>query len=245
MFSRLRSGLGAKQSQNDQPSHPVSGPGAAASMSHAQITSLIEFADRDVPPAVRPVLEAFAGLLLEWNRAYNLVGSGTSRTIWTHHMLDSLAVVNLLEGQTVTDIGSGAGFPGLVLAMACPTRQFVLVDANGKKTRFLAHVKRQLGLANLEIVHTRAERAHATGLRNSETLIARALGAITYFLDVSTPLAAPGAQWLAMKGKIPHEEMESLPEDFRVERIWQIRIEGLAGERHVIALRRSDPAQSR
>ncbi|MHB1543022.1 MAG: 16S rRNA (guanine(527)-N(7))-methyltransferase RsmG [Gammaproteobacteria bacterium] len=211
-------------------------------MSHAGSSSRIEFSDRAVPPAIRPALEAFAGLLLEWNRAYNLVGSGASQTIWTHHILDSLAVVSLLEGSTVVDIGSGAGFPGLVLAIACPSRQFVLVDANGKKTRFLGQAKRQLKLANLEIVHARAEGYGTMGSRSPGTLIARALGSIAYFLDVSEPLAGPGAQWLAMKGRIPHEEMESLPKGYRVERLWQIRIEGLAAERHVIDLRRVDSA---
>ncbi len=212
-------------------------------MNPAEVPSVIEFSDRAVPPGIRPSLEAYAALLLEWNRAYNLIGPGAARTIWTHHILDSLAIAGLLEGSPVADIGSGAGFPGIVLAIACPDRRFVLIDANGKKTRFLERVKRALGLTHLDIVQARAGEDLSISLGSQMTLVSRALGSIAYFLEVSAPLATPGAQWLAMKGRIPHEELESLPEGYRVERLWQVRIEGIHAERHVIDLRQTDPAK--
>lgn len=203
----------------------------------------IAYTSRGMDPALRARLDAFAELLLHWNRAYNLIGVGATRTLWTHHLLDSLAVLTLVEGETVADVGSGAGFPGLVLALACPARRFLLIEANGKKVRFLAQAQRELDLPNLEVIHARAEDLATGRLPGVGTLITRALGTIPYFLEVSAHLAGDGAQWLAMKGRIPHQEIRALPGGFRVKQIWQIRIEGLDAERHVIELHRGDPAQ--
>ncbi len=204
--------------------------------------TLVTFSDERVEPAIRPALQRFVELLVEWNRVYNLVGPGASPAIWTHHVLDSLSVTSLIEGARVADIGSGAGFPGLVLAIAFPARSFVLFDANGKKARFLAHAKRQLGLDNIEIVNARVEETRASSRPSFGTLITRALGTIAYFLEVSSPLAGPGTQWLAMKGRIPREEIESLPRGYRLEKLWRIRIAEVLAERHVVDLRLTDAA---
>src|SRR5262245_13220868 len=132
--------------------------------------------------------------LVKWNETYNLTAITKREEMITHHLLDSLSVNGDLSGETVADVGTGAGFPGLPLAVVNPQRKFTLIDSNNKKVRFVAHAARTLGLANVEAVHARAE-APRTG-KPFDTVIARAFAALPELLEKIEPLCGPDTRVL-------------------------------------------------
>ena len=132
------------------------------------------------------------------------------------HLLDSLAVRAHLRGLAVADVGSGAGFPGLPLAIADPDRRFTLVESTGKKAKFLSHVVARLELPNVEVVPLRAESYKPP--RPFDSVIARALGPLAEFVRVAGHLAARSGRLLAMKGKVPESEIQALPAGWKAAR---------------------------
>jgi 16S rRNA (guanine527-N7)-methyltransferase len=172
--------------------------------------------------------------LERWNRTYNLTAITQREEMVTHHLLDSLSVHADLQGTTVADVGTGAGFPGLPLAVVNPQRRFTLIDSNGKKVRFVAHAARVLELSNVTAVHTRAESSNPAS--PFDTVIARAFAALPDLLRQVTPLCGPQTRVLAMKGKWPEREIEALPPGWRVATSRQIDVPGLGETRCVIAL---------
>jgi 16S rRNA (guanine527-N7)-methyltransferase len=176
--------------------------------------------------------------LLRWNRTYNLTAITKPEEMVTHHLLDSLAVQVDLQGDTVADVGTGAGFPGLPLAVVNPRRRFTLIDSNGKKVRFVSHAARLLQLANVEALHARVESATGT----FDTVIARAFAALPDLLLAVAGLCHANTRVLAMKGKWPTQELERVPAGWQVEYSRLIEVPGLGEERCVIALRRQTGA---
>ncbi len=174
--------------------------------------------------------------LSHWNKTYNLTAIGERRDMVVRHLLDSLAVWTLLEGLRVIDVGTGAGFPGLPLAIADPHRQFTLLDSNGKKVRFVAHAARTLDLGNVQAVHARAE-SH-TPSTIYDTVVTRAFAPLPELLEKVAGLCGPNTLVLAMKGRRQSAESEGLPAGWRIETDRDLSIPGLAESRHVIALRR-------
>jgi 16S rRNA (guanine527-N7)-methyltransferase len=170
--------------------------------------------------------------LERWNRTYNLTAIREEDRI-THHLLDSLAVHTDLAGDSVADVGTGAGFPGLPLAVVNPRRRFTLIDSNGKKVRFVAHATRLLELTNVEAVHARVESTR----RPFDTVIARAFAALPELVRKVAPLCAPQTRVLAMKGQWPQDELDALPSDWSVVGSREIRVPGLDEARCVIVLR--------
>src|ERR1700722_20886526 len=132
--------------------------------------------------------------LERWNRAYNLTAITERAEMLTHHLLDSLSVAPFVQGSTLADVGTGAGFPGLPLALIAPGRRCVLVDSNGKKQRFVAHAARTLGLTNVEALHARAEDVRP--VQPFDTVVARACAALPQLLEWAGPLWGPGARVL-------------------------------------------------
>jgi 16S rRNA (guanine527-N7)-methyltransferase len=174
--------------------------------------------------------------LSRWNKTYNLTAIGQRRDMVVRHLLDSLAVWPLLEGSRVIDVGTGAGFPGLPLAIADPHRQFTLLDSNGKKVRFVAHAARTLELGNVQAVHARAE-TH-TPSTVYDTVVTRAFAPLPELLDKVAGLCGPHTLVLAMKGRRQSAEREGLPAGWRIEADHDLIIPGLAEARHVVVLRR-------
>ena len=179
--------------------------------------------------------------LARWNKRVNLTAIRSPEAMVSGHILDSLSVRAHLEGARVADVGTGAGFPGLPLAIAEPQKQFVLLDSNSKKIIFLEHVLADLGLSNAVAVRCRAE-DYAPG-EGFDTVIARALAATPLLLRLAGHLVGRGGVLLAQKGKYPAaelDELKNLPENWEY-RVTELIVPGLERRaRHVVCLRRAD-----
>ena len=177
--------------------------------------------------------------LARWNRTYNLTAIRTPEQMVTHHLLDSLAIHADLQGERVADVGTGAGFPGLPLAVVHPHRRFTLIDSNGKKVRFVSHAARVLELTNVEARHARVESV----IGPFDSVIARAFAALPDLLPTIATLCDRHTRVVAMKGKWPAQELERLPAGWQVEYARPIEVPGLGEQRCVIALRRAGDAE--
>lgn len=175
--------------------------------------------------------------LADWNQRFNLTAIRDPGEMLRKHLLDSLAVLPFLGGRTVVDVGSGAGFPGLPLAIADPDRHYTLIEATGKKVRFVRHVVGRLTLGNVAVVHGRAESWSPPA--PIDRVIARALGSLADFIRVAGHLAAPGGRLLAMKGRLPAGEIAALPRGWRLLAAHELPVPGLAAERHLLELARA------
>jgi 16S rRNA (guanine527-N7)-methyltransferase len=179
-------------------------------------------------------LIAYLVLLEKWNRAYNLTAVRDPLEMVPRHLLDSLAVLPWLAGPNVLDIGSGAGLPGIPLAVARPDLAFTLLDSNAKKTRFMLQAAAELGLANVAVVNTRVEDFRPP--QPFATLVTRAFASIPDMLAACGHLCAPGCRLLAMKGAVPQGELAALPAGFQVSAVHALEVPGLEARRHVIII---------
>ncbi len=186
-----------------------------------------------LPPDIEPRLLEFLRLLEKWNQAYNLTAVRDPEQMVTRHLLDSLAVLPYVRGSRALDIGTGAGLPGLPLALALPQTHFTLLDSNAKKTRFVTQAAHTLGLANVVVVQARAEKFQPA--EKFTTLLARAFASIPDMLATTRHLCAPGGRWLAMKGVFPQEELAAVPAGF-VAQVESLRVPGLEAARHVVII---------
>ena len=182
----------------------------------------------------------YVELLQRWNAAYNLTAVRDPAEMVTRHLLDSLAILPHVHGATLADLGSGAGLPGIPLAIAAPEREILLVDSNGKKARFLREAVRKLGLTHTRVAESRVENVEGT----FECITARAFASLGEMLARGGHLLAPEGRWLALKGRYPEDELAALPEGFRVEEIVALRVPGLDAERHLVVLRRAVDAKN-
>ena len=183
-------------------------------------------------------LDSFVNLLHKWNQTYNLVGTHDTNEIITRHIADSLAVSEYLQGKRIIDVGSGAGLPGIPLAIMQPQKQFVLLDANGKKIRFIQQVIAELGLHNITTVHERAENFCTTP--SFDLVLTRAFANIYDMLKVTKHLAKVEGCFLAMKGMQPVEELQSLPAEFRVDVVHVLDVPHLKAARCLIVIKHND-----
>ena len=171
-------------------------------------------------------LLVYLNLLHKWNQAYNLTAVRDLDSMVTRHLLDSLAILPWVKGPHLLDVGSGAGLPGIPLALALPELHVVLLDSNGKKIRFLQEVKRVLSLDNVDIVQTRVENYHPS--HGFDTVTSRAFSNLEQMIDWTHHLIAADGLWLAMKGKHPEDELALIHRPYRVE---TYSVAGLDGER--------------
>jgi 16S rRNA (guanine527-N7)-methyltransferase len=173
------------------------------------------------------------------NATFNLTAIRDRLGMLRKHVLDSLSLQPYLRGQRIADVGTGAGFPGLPLAIASPSRRFFLIEATGKKARFVAQTAERLGLTNVEVINARAEAYRPFEL--FDTVVARALSSLADFVAYAGHLCSPEGRLLAMKGKRPDEELAALPKSFRVLAVHRVKMPGLDDERHLVEL---SPARS-
>jgi len=179
--------------------------------------------------------------LERWNKTYNLTAVRDPKEMVTRHVLDSYAAQPYISGIRIIDVGTGAGLPGIPLALANPDMRFVLLDSNGKKVRFLQHVVGDLGLHNVTLVQARvADYAADSGF---DTVVCRAFTSLAEFVADSGHLAAPEGRLVAMKGKLPRDELNELPEGWSAEAVEPVHVPGLDAERHIIVIRREPSAK--
>lgn len=172
-----------------------------------------------------PLLD-YLFLLKKWNLAYNLTAVRDLESMVSKHIFDSLAILPWIKGDRIIDVGTGAGLPGIPLAIANPEKNFVLLDSNGKKTRFLNEVKRQLDLNNLEVVQFRVENYRPA--QGFDTVVSRAFSSLAQMIYWTEHLVAQDGIWLAMKGRYPDAELQEIKQHYKVE---PYTVEGVDGER--------------
>ena len=185
----------------------------------------------------------YIDLMVKWNRAYNLTSVREPAEIMTRHIFDCLAIIPYLKGNEIIDVGSGAGLPGIPLALACPEKNFTLIDSNGKKTRFLFHVQHILKIQNIYIVNERVEGYQKMNelkeggrLRRFDTLISRAFSSLREMLYNTEHLAQSDGIFLAMKGVYPLTELHEVHEEFKLCDVIKLNVPFLEGERHLVKL---------
>ena len=191
----------------------------------------------DLDEAQLARLVAHLDLLDDWNTRMNLTAIRDRPSQLTKHLLDSLTVLPYLQGERIADVGSGAGFPGIPLAIVEPHRHFTLIESTGKKCRFLEHVRDTLELKNVEVVQSRAE-GYEPEVR-FDTVIARAVGPVADLVKVAGPLVVGGGRLLAMKGRYPEAELAAKLNGWKVASVHPLTVPGLGEERHLVELVRS------
>jgi len=185
-------------------------------------------------PAVVAALLRYLALLRTWNRAYNLTGITGLEDMVVRHVLDSASARAYLAGSTVLDAGSGAGLPGVPLAVLDPARRFTLLDATGKKINFLHQVVKELRLSDVTLARARLEQWQPA--QSFDTVICRALGTLAEFIALCGRFLAPAGRLVAMKGRRPAEELRAVSAPWRVATVDRVTVPGLAAVRHIVVL---------
>ena len=179
-------------------------------------------------------LLAFVSLIEKWNKAYNLTAIRNREEMLRLHILDSLALLPFVRGEKIADIGTGAGLPGIPLAIFMPQQKFTLVDSNAKKTRFVQQAILELKLTNVEVVHSRVENL---GRANEfDAVLSRAFASLSDIMAWTEYLLQSGGELIAMKGLVPNEELEVLTCPYSID---IITVPGVTAERCVVRIKKT------
>lgn len=180
-------------------------------------------------------IQAYLENLLKWNKAYNLTAIRDPREMVIKHLLDSLSIYPHIQGKSVLDVGTGPGLPGIPVSICDTNKHWTLIDSNGKKTRFLLQMKADLALHNLDVVKGRIENLAAQD--TYDVITSRAFSALQDFVGVCLPLLKSDGELVAMKGTIPHEEIEQLNHQQLDIEIKPLAVPFLEEERHLILVK--------
>jgi 16S rRNA (guanine527-N7)-methyltransferase len=203
------------------------------------IQQALDTLGQDLPAGAADKLSELLGELVRWNQKVNLTAIREPAAMISGHLLDSLAVRPFLRGTRILDVGTGAGFPGLPLAIAEPERHFELVDSNNKKIQFVQHVAARLGLANVRAVKARSEN-YAPDER-FDTVLARAVAGLPDLIRIAGHLVDRDGVFIALKGRYPAEELKALPDTWSYS-VEMLDIPGLeTGSRHVVLMQPKKP----
>lgn len=211
-------------------------------MDKSRVQQLIEQGLADLhlaePPGLAGKLADYLELLAKWNQTYNLTAVRVPEDMVTRHGMDSLAVLPFIDRERMLDVGTGAGLPGLVLAMARPGQPFVLLDSSGKKTRFVEYAAERLGLRNVTVVRARVEDHEDE--EGFAVVLSRAFASVADFIRLAGHLAQPGGRLLAMKGALPESELAGQPAGWGLQAVHRLSVPGLTGRRHLLEFCRKD-----
>ena len=189
---------------------------------------------RPLSPAELEKLLAYLRLLQQWNSAYNLTAIREPVEMVTRHLLDSLSILPWVQHGPVLDAGTGAGLPGVPLAILRPELEFTLLDSAGKKIRFLRQLRRELQLDNIQPLQARLEEHQPA--QSYRTIISRAFASLRDFAGASRQLMTPETRLLAMKGRYPEDEIADLPGWLRVDSVEELAVPGLQEQRHLVIM---------
>jgi 16S rRNA (guanine527-N7)-methyltransferase len=198
----------------------------------AKLEQGLQQAELNLPENVRQKLLDYLALLEKWNKVHNLTAVRDPEEMVTLHLLDSLSVLPYIKAKRLLDVGSGAGLPGIPLAICLPDLQVTVMDSSHKKASFMRQAKAELDIQNLEVVCGRVEKYRPEQL--FDIVISRAFSDLAEFVALTRHLCAPGAQWLAMKGVYPYEELAQLK--IQPAQVVPLRVPGLAAQRHLVFL---------
>jgi 16S rRNA (guanine527-N7)-methyltransferase len=187
-----------------------------------------------LPAAAMDQLASYLELLVKWNRVYNLTAIRDEAKLVSHHVLDSLAVVSHLPDGNIVDVGSGAGLPGIPIAISCPGRAVTLLDSNHKKGAFLKQAIAELGLATAQVVIERVEAYRPP--ESFKIVISRAFSDLADFVKLAGHLCTSDGVMIAMKGLHPDDEIVQLPSSWKVEKTLRLEIPQLDASRHLVFL---------
>ena len=179
----------------------------------------------------------YSVLLGRWNQTYNLTAIRDPLDVIRFHLLDCLAINQFLEGNNFIDVGTGAGLPGIPLAIINPHRKFTLLDSNGKKTRFLFQAKLDLGLANIDEINDRAERFFPE--EQYDCVLTRAFASLGEMIKNCHHLLTREGYFLAMKGRIDESELSEVTKNYKVSHSSPINVPGVDGSRHILKIIKS------
>lgn len=189
-------------------------------------------------PAQSAALQAYLGLLQRWNSTYNLTAVRDPAEMATQHLADCLAVLPAVQRACpqgrVLDVGSGGGLPGVVIAIMAPALDVTCVDTVGKKAAFIRQAAAALQLPNLHAAHARVEQLQAPAF---DLITARAFASLLDFVRLTRSLLAPAGVWMAMKGRVPDDEIAALPGDIEVFHVEQLAVPGLDAQRCLVWMR--------
>ena len=201
----------------------------------AQLAHGLDTLKLSAVPEVQKQLLDYVSLIEKWNRVYNLTAVREPEKMLFHHVLDSLAVAPHVDGTFTLDVGSGAGLPGIPLALLNPHSSVTLLDSSHKKSAFLRQAVIELELANVEVVTSRVETWEAP--RRFDVVISRAFSDLAEFVSLAGRLCADGGVLAAMKGVYPYDELAQLPAGYRMEKAISLAVPGLRAERHLVLIR--------
>lgn len=206
-----------------------------------QLSAGIVQAGLDVAASTQQRLLDYLALMQKWNKVHNLTAVRKAEDMVTLHLLDSLAVLPHVGATSLLDVGSGAGLPGIVLALCRPELQVTVLDSNNKKASFMRQAKAELGIDNLEVMCGRVEEFQPQHFRQQapfDVVISRAFSDLALFIRLTRHLCAEGGQWLAMKGVYPEQELAQLEAETNLvpSQVLALQVPGLDAQRHLVFL---------
>ena len=199
-----------------------------------KISAILKLLGMAADDSARGKLEEYIKLLVKWNKAYNLTAVRDIDQMLEKHLLDSLSIAPFIDGERWIDVGTGAGLPGIPLAIMLPQQEITLLDSNGKKTRFLQQVKNQLALDNVTVVNERVETFRPE--QAYDAVLSRAFASLADMLAGSEHFCAASGHFYAMKGQYPESELQEIKKPYKV---LPITWPGNHFDRHLIIISQS------
>ena len=190
-----------------------------------------------VSPEQNEQLIQYLELLIKWNKAYNLTAIRDPEEMFIKHIVDSLSIAPFIKGESILDVGTGPGLPGIPMAIMFPSKQFSLLDSNGKKTRFLIQAKMSLAIANIEVFNVRVENLSNDKL--FDQIMSRAFTALDNMVSICKHLLTFDGEFLAMKGLIPKDEIAMIDKDYGIVGVTPLIVPGCLDQRHLITIKKT------